>query len=179
MSSRRYHTRRSTLHRASTVDRDASSSSSSNETAGRSRARSTPRHRRRAAWYVADIKTGSGRRVVGAVVRHAARHLPDATSSIYDWATNTHDRAAGPRRRPRTSSSTSPPRWRRSALDRPRSGAARRSTGRCGCGPGASARALLVPFEVTPSDDAALTGPTATPRPKGPQRIEPSAPPSP
>ena len=30
-----------------------------------------------------------------------------------------------------------------------------------------------MPFEVTPSDDAALTGPTATPRPKGSQRIEP------
>lgn len=34
-------------------------------------------------------------------------------------------------------------------------------------------KGLLVPFEVTPSDDAALTGPTATPRPKGSQRIEP------
>jgi hypothetical protein len=34
-------------------------------------------------------------------------------------------------------------------------------------------KGLLVPFKVTPSDDAALTGPTATPRLKGSQRIEP------
>lgn len=124
-------------------------------------------------WYVADLKTGS---TVEWSARSFAIQLAiyQGHTSIYDWATNTHDLPLvldDDRgiivHLPANDPSAAAAHWidlaaGREALERALWVREWRKR-----------KGLLVPFEVTPSDDAALTGPTATPRPKGSQRIEP------
>lgn len=122
--------------------------------------------------YIADIKTGSGIdygaggfAVQLAIYAHA--------TSLYDYVTETHaeppplDRERGLIIHVPAAGGDVTLHWLdiaagREALDHALWARSWRKR-----------KGLLVPFEVTPSDDAALTGPTATPRPKGSQRIEP------
>ena len=122
--------------------------------------------------YIADIKTGSGIdygaggfAVQLAIYAHA--------TSLYDYVTETHaeppplDRERGLIIHVPAAGGDVTLHWLdiaagREALDHALWARSWRKR-----------KGLLVPFEVTPSDDAALTGPTATPRLKGSQRIEP------